>query len=179
MSPATLSYAVPNLYGQSFLSMTDATPDQVKAMLALAIKLKADKRSGTAHRLLAGKHIALYFRAAQQPYPRQLRGRFGRPGAQHGAPAQRGNQPGGSRNHCRHRPNPEPVRRRHHDPGRLAPRRFGTGRACHRTRYKRPNRVAPPLPGPGRFADRTGTGRGTGRQNLWPTSGTATTCATA
>ncbi|MCA9841153.1 MAG: ornithine carbamoyltransferase [Cyanobacteria bacterium HKST-UBA03] len=61
MSPATLSYAVPNLYGQSFLSMTDATPDQVKAMLALAIKLKADKRSGTAHRLLAGKHIALYF----------------------------------------------------------------------------------------------------------------------
>jgi ornithine carbamoyltransferase len=49
------------MYGQSFLSMTDATPEQVRGILDLAIKLKADKRAGIPHRLLDGQHIALYF----------------------------------------------------------------------------------------------------------------------
>lgn len=53
--------STPNLCGRSFLSMSDITQDELIALLDSALALKLDKKNGHPHRLLEGKHIALYF----------------------------------------------------------------------------------------------------------------------
>ena len=50
-----------SLYKKSFLKLLDFTPAQIEEMLALALKLKAYKKQGKAHRLCEGKSIALVF----------------------------------------------------------------------------------------------------------------------
>ncbi|AFJ48556.1 ornithine carbamoyltransferase [Shimwellia blattae] len=49
------------LYHKSFLKLLDFTPAQVLGFVALAAKLKHDKKSGTEVPLLTGKNIALIF----------------------------------------------------------------------------------------------------------------------
>ena len=50
-----------NLKGKSFLKLLDFTPDEIKYLIDLAKKLKAEKKSGTPHELCKGKNIALIF----------------------------------------------------------------------------------------------------------------------
>ncbi len=50
-----------NLKGKSFLKLLDFTPDEIKYLIDLAKKLKAEKKSGKAHELCKGKNIALIF----------------------------------------------------------------------------------------------------------------------
>ncbi len=50
-----------NLYGRHFLTLKDFTPDEIKFLLDLSIKLKKDKYAGIRHRSLEGKNIALIF----------------------------------------------------------------------------------------------------------------------
>lgn len=50
-----------NLKGKSFLKLLDFTPDEINYLIDLAAKLKAEKKSGTPHRLCEGKNIALIF----------------------------------------------------------------------------------------------------------------------
>ena len=49
------------LYKKNFLKLLDFTPAEITALLQLAAKLKADKKSGTESPNLAGKNIALIF----------------------------------------------------------------------------------------------------------------------
>lgn len=50
-----------NLKGKSFLKLLDFTPDEIAYLIDLAAKLKAEKKSGTKHKLCVGKNIALIF----------------------------------------------------------------------------------------------------------------------
>ena len=50
-----------NLLGKSFLKLLDYTPEEIGYLIDLAAKLKAEKKSGTKHRLCEGKNIALIF----------------------------------------------------------------------------------------------------------------------
>ena len=50
-----------NLKGKSFLKLLDFTPEEIKGLIDLAKKLKAEKKSGKAHELCKGKNIALIF----------------------------------------------------------------------------------------------------------------------
>ncbi len=50
-----------NLKGKSFLKLLDFTPDEIAELIALAAKLKAEKKAGIPHRLCEGKSIALVF----------------------------------------------------------------------------------------------------------------------
>ena len=50
-----------NLKGKSFLKLLDFTPDEIAYLIDLAAKLKAEKKSGTKHKLCEGKNIALIF----------------------------------------------------------------------------------------------------------------------
>ncbi len=47
--------------GKSFLKLLDFTPSEISDLLALAAKLKAQKKAGIPHKLCAGKNIALLF----------------------------------------------------------------------------------------------------------------------
>ena len=49
------------LYKKNFLKLLDFTPAEITALLQLAAKLKADKKSGTESQNLTGKNIALIF----------------------------------------------------------------------------------------------------------------------
>ena len=50
-----------NLKGKSFLKLLDYTPEEIGYLIDLAAKLKAEKKSGTKHKLCEGKNIALIF----------------------------------------------------------------------------------------------------------------------
>ncbi|MBE6757279.1 MAG: ornithine carbamoyltransferase [Ruminococcaceae bacterium] len=50
-----------NLKGKSFLKLLDFTPEEIAELIALAAKLKAEKKAGIPHRLCEGKSIALVF----------------------------------------------------------------------------------------------------------------------
>lgn len=50
-----------NLKGKSFLKLLDFTPEEISYLIDLASKLKAEKKSGTKHKLCEGKNIALIF----------------------------------------------------------------------------------------------------------------------
>lgn len=50
-----------NLKNRNFLKLLDFTPDEIQALIDLAIKLKDEKKRGIAHRLCEGKNIALIF----------------------------------------------------------------------------------------------------------------------
>jgi ornithine carbamoyltransferase len=47
--------------GKSFLKLLDFTPEEIRAFLALAVELKAQKKAGTRGRSLEGLNIALLF----------------------------------------------------------------------------------------------------------------------
>ncbi len=49
------------LYKKSLLKLLDFTPAQIHALLALAAKLKSDKKNGVEVQKLTGKNIALIF----------------------------------------------------------------------------------------------------------------------
>ena len=49
------------LKGKSFLKLLDFTPEEIAQLIDLAAKLKQEKKEGKAHRLCAGKSIALVF----------------------------------------------------------------------------------------------------------------------
>ena len=49
------------LKGRSFLTLLDFTPAEIAELLALAAKLKAEKKAGISHRLPEGKNVALIF----------------------------------------------------------------------------------------------------------------------
>ena len=50
-----------SLKGRNFLTLLDFTPAEIAELLALAAKLKAEKKAGIPHRLFEGKNIALIF----------------------------------------------------------------------------------------------------------------------
>jgi len=50
-----------NLKGRSFLTLLDFTPEEIRGLLSLAAKLKAEKKGGIPHRLCRGKSVALIF----------------------------------------------------------------------------------------------------------------------
>ncbi len=50
-----------NLKGKSFLKLMDFTPEEIGYLIDLAAKLKAEKKSGTKHKICEGKNIALIF----------------------------------------------------------------------------------------------------------------------
>ncbi len=50
-----------DLYGRSFLTLKDFTPEEIDHLLNLAAKLKADKKKGITGNSLKGKNIALIF----------------------------------------------------------------------------------------------------------------------
>lgn len=50
-----------NLKGRSFLKLLDYTPEEIRFLLDLAAKLKADKKAGLEQKHLKGKNIALIF----------------------------------------------------------------------------------------------------------------------
>lgn len=50
-----------NLKGRSFLKLLDFTPEEIEGLIALAGKLKAEKKAGSAHRLCEGMNVALIF----------------------------------------------------------------------------------------------------------------------
>ena len=47
--------------GKSFLTLLDYSPEEIEELLALAAKLKAEKKASIPHRLFEGKNIALIF----------------------------------------------------------------------------------------------------------------------
>ena len=47
--------------GRSFLTLLDYTPEEIKALLKLAAKLKCEKKAHVPHRLCEGKNVALIF----------------------------------------------------------------------------------------------------------------------
>lgn len=53
--------SVPNLKNRHFLRLMDFTPAEIHYLLALAAKLKADKKAGTEKQTMKGKNIALIF----------------------------------------------------------------------------------------------------------------------
>ncbi len=53
-----------SLKGRNFLTLLDFTPAEIAELLALAAKLKAEKKAGIPHRLFEGKNIALIFEKA-------------------------------------------------------------------------------------------------------------------
>ena len=50
-----------DLKGKSFLKLLDLSSEDIEALLALAARLKAEKKAGIPHRLCEGKNIALIF----------------------------------------------------------------------------------------------------------------------
>ena len=50
-----------NLKGRSFLKLLDFTPEEIEGLLALAAKLKAQKKAGIPHDMHLGKNVALIF----------------------------------------------------------------------------------------------------------------------
>ena len=50
-----------DLKGKSFLKLLDLTPTEIEGLLALAAKLKAEKKAGIPHKLCEGKNIVLLF----------------------------------------------------------------------------------------------------------------------
>ena len=48
-------------YQKNFLKLLDFTPAEISDLLALAAKLKAEKKAGTPHQLCTGKNVALIF----------------------------------------------------------------------------------------------------------------------
>ncbi len=50
-----------SMKGKSFLKLLDFTPEEIGELIALAAKLKAEKKAGIPHRLCEGKSIALVF----------------------------------------------------------------------------------------------------------------------
>ena len=48
-------------YQKNFLKLLDFTPAEISELLALAAKLKAEKKAGTPHKLCTGKNVALIF----------------------------------------------------------------------------------------------------------------------
>ena len=50
-----------NLKGKSFLKLLDFTPQEIDALIDLAMDLKAKKKAGVPHKYLDGKNIALVF----------------------------------------------------------------------------------------------------------------------
>ncbi|MBP5292105.1 MAG: ornithine carbamoyltransferase, partial [Lachnospiraceae bacterium] len=50
-----------NLHGKSFLKLLDFSPEQIRYLVDLAKDFKSLKRTGTPHRRLEGKNIALLF----------------------------------------------------------------------------------------------------------------------
>ncbi len=50
-----------NFTGKSFLKLLDHTPEEISQLLALAARLKAEKKAGIPHRLCQGKNVALLF----------------------------------------------------------------------------------------------------------------------
>ena len=48
-------------YQKNFLKLLDFTPTEISDLLALAAKLKAEKKAGTPHKLCTGKNVALIF----------------------------------------------------------------------------------------------------------------------
>ena len=50
-----------NFTGKSFLKLLDLTPAEISDLLALAARLKAEKKAGIPHKLCQGKNIALLF----------------------------------------------------------------------------------------------------------------------
>ena len=50
-----------DLKGKSFLKLLDLTPAEIEGLLALAAKLKAEKKAGIPHKLCEGKNIVLLF----------------------------------------------------------------------------------------------------------------------
>ena len=52
---------MPSFYQQHFLKLLDFTPAQIHELLALAAKLKSDKKNGKEVQTLTGKNIALIF----------------------------------------------------------------------------------------------------------------------
>ncbi|ANW17597.1 ornithine carbamoyltransferase [Streptomyces clavuligerus] len=53
-----------DLEGRHFLKELDFTPEEFRALIVLAARLKAEKRAGTERRRLTGKNIALIFEKA-------------------------------------------------------------------------------------------------------------------
>ena len=60
-----------DLKGKSFLKLLDLTPAEIEGLLALAAKLKAEKKAGIPHKLCQGKNIVLLF-AKIPPAPAAL-----------------------------------------------------------------------------------------------------------
>ena len=50
-----------SLKNKSFLKLLDLSSEEIEGLLDLAQKLKEEKKKGTPHKILAGKHIALVF----------------------------------------------------------------------------------------------------------------------
>ena len=50
-----------NLKGKSFLKLLDYSSEEIEYLIDLAIKFKAEKKKGIAHRLCEGKNVALIF----------------------------------------------------------------------------------------------------------------------
>lgn len=50
-----------NLYGRDFLKLLDFTSEEINYLIDVAAKLKEMKKSGTLHRYLEGKNVALIF----------------------------------------------------------------------------------------------------------------------
>lgn len=50
-----------NLQGRHFLTLLDYAPEEIRFLLDLAKRLKAEKKAGAPHRHLAGKNVALLF----------------------------------------------------------------------------------------------------------------------
>ena len=50
-----------SLKGKSFLKLLDFTPEEIRYLIDLAIKLKAEKKAGKPHKVCDGKSIALVF----------------------------------------------------------------------------------------------------------------------
>jgi ornithine carbamoyltransferase len=53
-----------NLYNRNFLKLLDFTPEEIKFLLDLSIRLKKDKHAGREKQFLKGKNIALIFEKA-------------------------------------------------------------------------------------------------------------------
>ncbi len=52
---------IAKLKGKDFLSLKDFTPEEIKALLDLALKLKAEYKQGVRHEILKGKTLAMIF----------------------------------------------------------------------------------------------------------------------
>ena len=50
-----------NFKNRNFLKLLDYTPEEMQSLLALAMRLKAQKKLGIPHEVLRGKNIALIF----------------------------------------------------------------------------------------------------------------------